>query len=61
MVAIGTPSRRCCMKSLIFKRYACIHFPQKAGPSHMSAVGSEGDDEAQTRDVVLWDFRYLSQ
>ena len=48
-------------QSSMFERYACIHFHRKAVPSHMSAVGSEGDDEALTRDVVLWDFRYLSQ
>jgi len=48
-------------QSSMFERYACIHFPGKAAPMHMSAVGGEGVDAIIMRDVLLWEFRYLSE
>jgi len=51
-------------QSMMFERYKAAHFGTRPAPTHMDGMGGErgdGSDGAVTRQVVLWDYRYLSE
>ena len=47
-------------QSTMYERYKAAHFCRREVPTHMSELGSEGIDGCVTREVFLWDSRYLT-
>jgi len=48
-------------QSTMYERYKTAHFGRLDVPTRMSELGGEGGDHGITRQVVLWNSRYLSQ
>ena len=44
----------------MYERYRVAHFGRRDVPIHMSEIGGEGSDGCVTRQVLLWDSRYLT-
>lgn len=47
-------------QSTMYERYRVAHFGRRDVPIHMSENGGEGSDGCVTRQVLLWDSRYLT-
>jgi len=47
-------------QSTMYERYKAAHFGRREVPTLMSELGDEGNDGCVTRQVFLWDSRYLT-